>query len=132
MRIFGLLRRCAERLRLSCCSRLSNVQLQVFLRLFYAFLPFFYIDLTLFLDKLSSGGFSWTWCLSLSQRFSFRFPGCWLGLPTVLQGKGAAWGIRRHKVIWDDMDILYWICGVVAAGLLVYLVAALLKPEIFS
>lgn len=30
------------------------------------------------------------------------------------------------------METLYWISGVVAAGLLVYLVTALMKPEIFS
>ncbi len=30
------------------------------------------------------------------------------------------------------MDIFYWIGGVVTAGLLVYLIVALLKPEIFS
>ncbi|MDA8087686.1 MAG: K(+)-transporting ATPase subunit F [Nitrospiraceae bacterium] len=30
------------------------------------------------------------------------------------------------------MHIFYWIGGIVTAGLLVYLVAALLKPEIFS
>lgn len=30
------------------------------------------------------------------------------------------------------METLYWISGAIAAGLLVYLVIALLKPEIFS
>jgi len=30
------------------------------------------------------------------------------------------------------METLYWISGIIAAGLLVYLVLALLKPEIFS
>jgi len=30
------------------------------------------------------------------------------------------------------MDIFYWIGGIVALGLLVYLVIALMKPEIFS
>jgi K+-transporting ATPase KdpF subunit len=30
------------------------------------------------------------------------------------------------------MTILYWIVAVVAIGLLVYLFAALLKPELFS
>jgi K+-transporting ATPase KdpF subunit len=30
------------------------------------------------------------------------------------------------------METLYWISGIIAAGLLVYLVIALLKPEIFS
>lgn len=30
------------------------------------------------------------------------------------------------------METLYWISGVIAVGLLVYLVIALLKPEIFS
>jgi len=30
------------------------------------------------------------------------------------------------------MDIFYWIGGVVTAVLLVYLIIALLKPEIFS
>jgi K+-transporting ATPase KdpF subunit len=30
------------------------------------------------------------------------------------------------------METLYWISGLIAAGLLVYLVIALLKPEIFS
>jgi K+-transporting ATPase KdpF subunit len=30
------------------------------------------------------------------------------------------------------MTALYWIAGVLAAGLLIYLFAALLKPEIFS
>ncbi len=30
------------------------------------------------------------------------------------------------------METLYWISGIVAAGLLVYLVIALMKPEIFS
>lgn len=30
------------------------------------------------------------------------------------------------------MELWYWIGGIVALGLLVYLVIALLKPEIFS
>lgn len=30
------------------------------------------------------------------------------------------------------MDILYWIAGIMAIGLLVYLIIALIKPEIFS
>jgi K+-transporting ATPase KdpF subunit len=30
------------------------------------------------------------------------------------------------------MEILYWIGGIVTIGLLIYLVIALLKPEIFS
>jgi len=30
------------------------------------------------------------------------------------------------------METLYWISGIVAVGLLIYLVAALMKPEIFS
>ncbi len=30
------------------------------------------------------------------------------------------------------MDIFYWIGGIVTLGLLVYLLAALLKPEAFS
>lgn len=30
------------------------------------------------------------------------------------------------------MDIFYWIGGILAAALLVYLVIALLKPEAFS
>ncbi|MBI5192299.1 MAG: K(+)-transporting ATPase subunit F [Nitrospirae bacterium] len=30
------------------------------------------------------------------------------------------------------MGILYWIAGIMAAGLLVYLIIALIKPEIFS
>jgi K+-transporting ATPase KdpF subunit len=30
------------------------------------------------------------------------------------------------------MDTLYWITGIIAVSLLVYLVIALLKPEIFS
>jgi K+-transporting ATPase KdpF subunit len=30
------------------------------------------------------------------------------------------------------MTIFYWIGGIVAFGLLVYLVVALLKPEVFS
>jgi K+-transporting ATPase KdpF subunit len=30
------------------------------------------------------------------------------------------------------MDLLYWLSGLVAAGLFVYLLVALLKPEIFS
>jgi len=30
------------------------------------------------------------------------------------------------------MEIFYWIGGLVAFGLLVYLVVALMKPEIFS
>jgi K+-transporting ATPase KdpF subunit len=30
------------------------------------------------------------------------------------------------------MGTLYWISGIVAVGLLIYLVIALLKPEIFS
>lgn len=30
------------------------------------------------------------------------------------------------------MEIFYWIGGLLAAGLLVYLVIALLKPEAFS
>lgn len=30
------------------------------------------------------------------------------------------------------MEALYWISGIITAGLLVYLVIALLKPEIFS
>jgi K+-transporting ATPase KdpF subunit len=37
---------------------------------------------------------------------------------------------------WSDLEVimetLYWISGVIAAGLLVYLVIALLKPEMFS
>jgi K+-transporting ATPase KdpF subunit len=30
------------------------------------------------------------------------------------------------------MELFYWIGGVVSAGLLVYLVVALLKPEVLS
>ena len=30
------------------------------------------------------------------------------------------------------METLYWISGIVAAGILIYLVIALMKPEIFS
>jgi len=30
------------------------------------------------------------------------------------------------------MGTLYWISGIVAVGLLIYLVIALLKPQIFS
>jgi K+-transporting ATPase KdpF subunit len=30
------------------------------------------------------------------------------------------------------MNLFYWIGGIVAVGLLIYLVVALLKPEIFS
>ena len=30
------------------------------------------------------------------------------------------------------MDLLYWLSGLVVAGLSVYLLLALLKPEIFS
>jgi K+-transporting ATPase KdpF subunit len=30
------------------------------------------------------------------------------------------------------MEIFYWIGGILAAGLLVYLIMALLKPEAFS
>jgi len=30
------------------------------------------------------------------------------------------------------MSLFYWIGGIVAVGLLIYLVVALLKPEIFS
>lgn len=30
------------------------------------------------------------------------------------------------------MDIFYWIGGIITAGLLVYLIIALLKPEVFS
>ena len=30
------------------------------------------------------------------------------------------------------MELWYWIGGIVALGLLVYLVIALLKPEVFS
>lgn len=30
------------------------------------------------------------------------------------------------------MEIIYWIGGIAATGLFVYLVVALLKPEIFS
>jgi K+-transporting ATPase KdpF subunit len=30
------------------------------------------------------------------------------------------------------MELFYWIGGILAAGLLVYLAIALLKPEVFS
>lgn len=30
------------------------------------------------------------------------------------------------------MEIFYWIGGIITAGLLVYLLIALLKPEVFS
>jgi K+-transporting ATPase KdpF subunit len=30
------------------------------------------------------------------------------------------------------MELFYWIGGIVAVGLLVYLMVALLKPEVFS
>lgn len=30
------------------------------------------------------------------------------------------------------METLHWISGIVAVGLLIYLVVALMKPEIFS
>lgn len=30
------------------------------------------------------------------------------------------------------MEIFYWIGGILAAGLFVYLLVALLKPEVFS
>ncbi len=30
------------------------------------------------------------------------------------------------------MEIIYWIGGIITAALLVYLIIALLKPEIFS
>ncbi len=29
------------------------------------------------------------------------------------------------------MDIFYWIGGIITAGMLVYLIIALLKPEVF-
>jgi K+-transporting ATPase KdpF subunit len=31
-----------------------------------------------------------------------------------------------------EMELFYWIGGILAAGLLVYLLIALLKPEAFS
>jgi len=30
------------------------------------------------------------------------------------------------------MEIIYWIGGILAAGLFIYLMLALLKPEVFS
>jgi K+-transporting ATPase KdpF subunit len=30
------------------------------------------------------------------------------------------------------MTILYWVAGLIALGLLIYLFAAMLKPELFS
>ncbi len=30
------------------------------------------------------------------------------------------------------MELFYWICGILAVALLVYLMVALLKPEAFS
>jgi K+-transporting ATPase KdpF subunit len=37
-------------------------------------------------------------------------------------------GLGRRK----EMELFYWIGGILAAGLLVYLLIALLKPEAFS
>ena len=39
---------------------------------------------------------------------------------------------RTHRKGAGEMNIFYWIGGIVAIGLLVYLLVALLKPEIFS
>jgi K+-transporting ATPase KdpF subunit len=30
------------------------------------------------------------------------------------------------------MTLLYWVAGIIALGLLIYLFAAMLKPELFS
>jgi K+-transporting ATPase KdpF subunit len=38
-------------------------------------------------------------------------------------------GVRKGRLC---MESFYWIGGILAAGLLVYLMIALLKPEIFS
>jgi K+-transporting ATPase KdpF subunit len=40
---------------------------------------------------------------------------------------GFSGGFRRY-----GMEIFYWVGGIIAAGLLIYLLIALLKPEIFS
>ena len=39
-------------------------------------------------------------------------------------------GMRGFQEI--TMETLYWISGTIAVGLLIYLVVALIKPEIFS
>jgi K+-transporting ATPase KdpF subunit len=38
--------------------------------------------------------------------------------------------VRRDQEV--TMETLYWITGIIAVGLLIYLVIALLKPEKFS
>ena len=47
-------------------------------------------------------------------------------------GKGE---VRKNGANGDQevtMETLYWISGIIAVGLLIYLVIALMKPEIFS
>ena len=38
----------------------------------------------------------------------------------------------RHLRREGEMDIFYWIMGIVTFGVFVYLIIALLKPEMFS
>jgi len=42
---------------------------------------------------------------------------------------------KKNRASGDEeviMETIYWISGIIAAGLLIYLVIALMKPEIFS
>jgi len=53
----------------------------------------------------------------------------------VAAGNACRKGEVRNGIDGDEegaMETLYWISGIIAVGLLIYLVIALLKPEIFS
>jgi K+-transporting ATPase KdpF subunit len=53
----------------------------------------------------------------------------------LVAGKACGKGHVRKKANGDEeviMETLYLISGIIAVGLLIYLVIALMKPEIFS
>jgi K+-transporting ATPase KdpF subunit len=55
--------------------------------------------------------------------------------PYVAAGKACGKSEVRNEANGDQeviVETLYWISGIIAVGLLTYLVIALLKPEIFS
>ena len=57
---------------------------------------------------------------------------CISALSQVFSGSPGPWSRFWNEFREDKMNAWYWIGGLVAAGLLVYLVIALMKPEIFS
>ena len=60
---------------------------------------------------------------SILYRYGYGVPGVVMVVPEVA---------GRHLRREGEMDIFYWIMGIVTFGVFVYLIIALLKPEMFS